>query len=623
MSEFLYPLDTTGSALSNRVRGEFQTLSPPTQSDNFHFIIPKSGPYYRDTLKIRHVSSNRLLIRGVDWEPGHYFHSASYETEGVKGGIYQSILFLDRSLSGQIHLEEYFVLGGEWSLDENKILEILSNRLWDPRTITYEQVSGKPEVFPPIEHMHPAGDLTGMREQVEATYQVSAAIREQTQELPGKLELILENYYDSGDIDDLLLGLSEQLIGGIAGPQIEAMLRDVVAGMIENYYTKSQVDGFIANVVQSINALYTNAQIDSKLAPLASKTYVDNAVADKVDLSTFEAALENVTGGAVYQGDLNDLENRMSSVDANLQDQIDAITQLVASLGGDMSNYVTKDEFLELVPDRDYDSSYYLPGTIDAHIVEGGPVVVDDPHYIDAEILSHTKADGKISAIEFMIHEGRSVNISVDGKYSGVENVPAMMKNIQLIDEDEDDVQIAGHILYLSLFYQMGADGNVEDQEWTINSTAVNQDIIDFKLTDMELSERFDSSIKTSTADEIAIGYVDVTGSSPIWIPFINTLGYTRIERKTVTISKANALAGNKVTVEFSRDNGHRCTSQVNSCLLKDPSGNSIPIHGVRHLFRDMLWNTVIVDIPKVDLSNYSGTPTLTLELEVTTKTLR
>lgn len=148
MSDFLYPLDTTGSALSNRVRGELQTLSPPVQSDNFHFLIPKAGPYYRDTMVITHMSTGRKLIRGVDWEPGHYFHSASEETEHVQGGIYQSILFLDRTLSGQISLDEYFVLGDHWSLEENKILEILSNKLWDPRIVTYELVSGKPEIFP-------------------------------------------------------------------------------------------------------------------------------------------------------------------------------------------------------------------------------------------------------------------------------------------------------------------------------------------------------------------------------------------------------------------------------------------------------------------------------------------
>ena len=102
MSTFIYPLDVTGSALSNRVRGEYQTLQPPTQSDNFHFILPRSGPYYRDTLKITHVPTGRRLVRGIDWEPGHYFLSASDETEHVKGGIYQSILFLDRTLSGKV-----------------------------------------------------------------------------------------------------------------------------------------------------------------------------------------------------------------------------------------------------------------------------------------------------------------------------------------------------------------------------------------------------------------------------------------------------------------------------------------------------------------------------------------
>ncbi len=614
MSDFLYPLDTTGSALSNRVRGEFQTLSPPTQSDNFHFIIPKSGPYYRDTMKVRHVSTNRLLVRGIDWEAGHYFHSASYETESVKGGIYQSILFLDRSLSGQVHLEEYFVLGGEWSLNENKILEILSNRLVDPRSVTYEQVSGKPEVFPPIEHMHPAGDLVGMREQTEATYQISAAIRDQTEELPGKLQLILQEYYKEGEIDQLLLGLSEQLIGGIAGPQIEAMLRDVVASMITNYYTKSQVDGFIATVTQQINALYTNQQIDGFLATKADKSYVDEKLDEKVDLTTFESALENVTGGAIYQGDLDAAVSQLAQVDQNIQSQIDIINIALGSLGGDMTNYVTKDEFLSLVPDRDYDPRNYKPASLITYKEVPNPEDPDetiksiDGFFINGEILSHQKENGKITSIEFMIHEGSEANIST-GKYLDDRTIPVLVKEIILNDTIADF-----DLIYLKTFANTYLDEETVD--WGFLSIEINKSSL------VNSKEWMGDEIGLTTSSELLLGYFDISSGDPIWVPFINQIDYNEKVEESKVLSKSEAQIGEPLIFEFPHHYGIRSISDITKVTAVDQNGHHIPILSTEHKFRTGLINEVIVQLPKVDLSNYSGSPTLTVTVEVSISTL-
>lgn len=620
MSDFLYPLDTTGSALSNRVRGEFQTLSPPTQSDNFHFIIPKSGPYYRDTMKVRHVSTNRLLVRGIDWEAGHYFHSASYETESVKGGIYQSILFLDRSLSGQVHLEEYFVLGGEWSLNEDKILEILSNRLVDPRSVTYEQVSGKPEVFPPIEHMHPAGDLVGMREQTEATYQISAAIRDQTEELPGKLQLILQEYYKEGEIDELLLGLSEQLIGGIAGPQIEAMLRDVVASMITNYYTKSQVDGFIATVTQQINALYTNQQIDGFLATKADKSYVDEKLDEKVDLTTFESALENVTVGAIYQGDLEAAVSQLAQVDQNIQSQIDIINIALGSLGGDMTNYVTKDEFLSLVPDRDYDPRNYKPASLITYKEVPDPEDPDetiksiDGFFINGEILSHQKENGKITSIEFMIHEGSEITISTGG-YLGSEEFPTTVETLEIPHMDREGMDLA----FLSAIYafQITAGGDVVADEWTLNVDLTSRVGLLESTSWGEVS-----NIPLTDSRSILLGCFDLSGASPVWIPFVNRNGYVERFVETKTLSKSEALTGNPVKIVFPHTFGVNCNATVSKVKVVDSGGNHIPTLSVDHTFRSALINEVIVKLPKVDLSEYTGEPTISIDVEVTVSTL-
>lgn len=210
LQQYLYPLDLTGAAATNKVVGEKQTLNPPpAPEDNdgeftFHFVIPFATPFFRDTLKIKHIATGQPLQRGIDWMPGHKFHSASYELEGVKGGVYASVLLTDRSLSGQIEFTEYQTLGGTWTLNENRILEILSNRLVDPRTVTYEEVNDKPEVFPPVPHNHPVEDLTGMAEVVASNYDIAAALRERTQDFLNNPPILMGEYYNKDEVDQLL-----------------------------------------------------------------------------------------------------------------------------------------------------------------------------------------------------------------------------------------------------------------------------------------------------------------------------------------------------------------------------------------------------------------------------------
>jgi hypothetical protein len=198
--EYLYPEDITGAATTNKVGPEKQTLNPPEEELDFHWIIPKATPFFRDTMKLFDVATGRELIRGTDWAPGHKFNSASYELQGIKGGVYGSILFYDKTRGGQVELREYQTLGGNWTLNETKILEMLDAKAIDPRFVTYEEVNGKPEVFPPIEHNHPADDLTGMREQVEATYDIAAAIRQRTEDWLANPPILMSQYFTKDEI---------------------------------------------------------------------------------------------------------------------------------------------------------------------------------------------------------------------------------------------------------------------------------------------------------------------------------------------------------------------------------------------------------------------------------------
>lgn len=208
--DFIYPLDVTGVSPGNRVVGERKTLNPPVESLDFHYILPVAAPYYRDSVILTLVSSGRVLVRGIDWMPGHKFHSASFELQGIRGGLYTSILFMDRTLTGELDLE-YQSLGGEWTLSENKILEILSNRLVDPRFVTYDEVSDKPNVFPPVDHNHDAADLTGMVELIASNYDIAAAIRERSTDWLANLPILTNQWYTKDEVDLLLAQMAADI----------------------------------------------------------------------------------------------------------------------------------------------------------------------------------------------------------------------------------------------------------------------------------------------------------------------------------------------------------------------------------------------------------------------------
>lgn len=167
-----YAFDPTGVNPDNRVIDEVHTVSSPGWMD-FYFIVPRYAPFFRNSLTITLVETGTALVEGVDWLPSHRFISAS---RGTLQPIYGSISFLNKTLSGVIKVS-YQTLGGDWVLDETKILEIANNTNINPKTTTWEQVLDVPDVaFPPIDHMWAIDDMVGMSEVRQALDNIATAI---------------------------------------------------------------------------------------------------------------------------------------------------------------------------------------------------------------------------------------------------------------------------------------------------------------------------------------------------------------------------------------------------------------------------------------------------------------
>lgn len=170
-STLTYPFDPTGKASTNLVKGERQTLAAPSMLD-FFYVVPKAGPYFRDSLIVTLYPSGKILKEGVDYTCTHNFSAA---THSIGLGIYGSITFYDHTLTGTVSLQ-YQTVGGDWTIDEAKIVEILANYTIDPRITTWEQINDVPYQFPPIAHEYSIDDWYGASDIVDVLKTIHDAI---------------------------------------------------------------------------------------------------------------------------------------------------------------------------------------------------------------------------------------------------------------------------------------------------------------------------------------------------------------------------------------------------------------------------------------------------------------
>lgn len=155
-----YVLDPTGRLPANLIPNELQALTGVAGRD-YSFILPLAGPFFAESMQVNLKTidgTTRLLTEGVDYYLTHFFLGA---TRAIGKTIYASITFLNNSLRGTLILR-YQALGGEWSVDPAAAALILADQTHNPREKTWEQVSGKPNIFPVIDHEWNLIDMVGM-----------------------------------------------------------------------------------------------------------------------------------------------------------------------------------------------------------------------------------------------------------------------------------------------------------------------------------------------------------------------------------------------------------------------------------------------------------------------------
>lgn len=175
VAEVTYPLDPTGEAVSNRVGPERHTLTSKDWSE-FNIIIPKATPFFQPKegeLKLTHYPSGKVLTRGKDWVEGWYFRSAA---DRIGRHLFGCIVMIDPRMSGEIEIDKYQTLGGEYTLNKQQLEAILAQQLFNPFRRYWEVIANLPQIFPPLDHGHPVDDMTGLPEFIKALNGIENAI---------------------------------------------------------------------------------------------------------------------------------------------------------------------------------------------------------------------------------------------------------------------------------------------------------------------------------------------------------------------------------------------------------------------------------------------------------------
>ena len=172
--QYSYALDVLGTNPANKVTDELHTVTA-VNDRTYHFIVPTFAPFYANTLKLAKVDGQNLipLVEGVDWHPSLQFQGASTVTAKP---VYGAISFTDLQFAGTVQIEEYQTLGGEYTLDLSTMNQVIGDIVYNPRGLTWEQVTNLQKMFPPIDHPWDFNNLAGTEELIEAIGRIEAAI---------------------------------------------------------------------------------------------------------------------------------------------------------------------------------------------------------------------------------------------------------------------------------------------------------------------------------------------------------------------------------------------------------------------------------------------------------------
>lgn len=343
-SEYIYPLDLTGTQPSNRITAEKHTVNPPNDITHASFIVLRACPFYEKTLVVKDGKSAtaRVLVEGQDYICTHQSITLSHFT---KQPVFASISFVDRQYTGTVYVD-YNTVGGEYVLDDYTIVEKMTRELYSIHHVSFDQIAGVPSSYPNAPHMHEPTSLVGLDEVVAKLTEIAAALRG-----------------NEGSYAQLTTSLQHHLITTTAhGPG------DVGLGKVKNYDPAVIRDIELNAPNKYVTANMLNAWVVSQIQVL--KDFVVG------QYPTSEAiALRHPNKDEVYvKGESDNLYYAKNYIDANFTRIESSLTEVdvgqIINNIVDTSQYLTRGETANTYYSRDQsDTRYYTKSQSDQRFI--------------------------------------------------------------------------------------------------------------------------------------------------------------------------------------------------------------------------------------------------------------
>jgi hypothetical protein len=245
---YRYPLDLTGTSRNNFITGENQSIGTST----VRAIAPNAGAFYGSSMQIFDRASN-LTLTDTQYE-FQFLHSDLTTKSGQE--VWGVLLITDPTVSSNISLS-YQAVGGPNAVPFTTLAQEVAALQLDSRSVSLSNITGLPDTFTPVPHMHWVGDT------YDWDYVVNA------------LEMCLNamTLAEAATYDTTLVYIDQQK--GL-GSQNIANLAAQLAAHIANYQNPHQV------TLEQIDA-YSAAQVNALIATEAANrsaadTVVNNAI---------------------------------------------------------------------------------------------------------------------------------------------------------------------------------------------------------------------------------------------------------------------------------------------------------------------------------------------------------
>lgn len=163
-----FAYDPTGVNPDNSIQGEIHNLT----SHAVRAVAPTYGPFFTASLQVYDNGTDQILTKGTDYEVVEMLEDITLR---LGKEVCNLILILNQSVSSAVRIN-YQVVGGLYQNSAAALINMYETVLQDSRPVAWENVLGKPLLFPPTTHLHNLEDVYGFEPIVGALERVRNAI---------------------------------------------------------------------------------------------------------------------------------------------------------------------------------------------------------------------------------------------------------------------------------------------------------------------------------------------------------------------------------------------------------------------------------------------------------------